>query len=166
MLCDRLHRGGTGELSPTVDKGMKMFRKILVPVDLAHRDAIEPALKLASDLAREHGADVCYIGITATAPGSVARTPEEYQQKLEAFAREESQKHGQPISARAIVSPDPTADLDRDILQAIEDEGADLVVMMTHLPTHMDAILPAHGDHIASHTDKSVFLVRASALGK
>jgi nucleotide-binding universal stress UspA family protein len=143
-----------------------MFRKILVPVDLAHRDAIEPALRLASDLAREHGAEVCYIGVTATAPGSVARTPEEYQQKLEAFAKEESQKHGQAISARAIVSPDPTADLDRDILKAIDDENADLVVMMTHLPSHMDAVLPAHGDYVATHSDKSVFLVRASAIGK
>lgn len=141
-----------------------MFRKILVPVDLAHKDAIEPALRLASDLAREHGAAVCYISVTASAPGSVARTPDEYQQKLEAFANEESQKHGQAISARTITSPDPTADLDREILQAIEDEGADLVVMMTHLPTHVDAILPAHGGHVATHTDKSVFLVRASAM--
>ena len=143
-----------------------MFKKILVPVDLAHRDAIEPALTLASDLAREHGAEVCYIGVTATAPGSVARTPEEYQQKLDAFAREESQQHGQAISARAITSPDPTADLDDVILQAIEDEGADLIVMATHLPTHLDAVLPAHGGHVATHTDKSVFLVRTPAIRK
>ncbi|MDZ7749764.1 MAG: 3'-5' exonuclease [Halofilum sp. (in: g-proteobacteria)] len=119
-----------------VDKGLNMFKKILVPVDLAHKDAIEPALTAASDLARHHGAEVCYIGVTATTPGSVARTPEEYQQKLDAFAQEQSdQHHGQTVSARAITSPDPVADLDDVLLQAIEDTGADLVVMATHLPT-------------------------------
>jgi len=143
-----------------------MFKKILVPVDLAHREAIEPALKAASDLAHEHGAEVCYIGVTATAPGSVARTPEEYQQKLEAFAKEEGEKHGQAISARAITSPDPAADLDDIIIDAIDEEGADLVVMQTHLPSHLDAILPAHGGHVATHTDKSVFLVRAPTTQK
>ncbi len=141
-----------------------MFKKILVPVDLAHRDAIEPALTAASDLAREHGAGICYIGITATAPGSVARTPEEYQQKLEEFAREESQKHGQAISARAITTPDPKADLDHVILRAIEDEDADLIVMATHLPSHTDAFLPTHGGYVATHTDRSVFLVRTATL--
>ena len=34
-----------------IDKGMNMFKKIMVPVDLAHRDAIAPALQTASDLA-------------------------------------------------------------------------------------------------------------------
>lgn len=141
-----------------------MFGKILVPVDLAHRDAIEPALTVASDLARHHGAEVCYVGVTATTPGSAARTPEEYQQKLEAFAREESQRHGQKVSARAITSPDPVADLDDVLLRAIKEEDADLIVMATHLPSHLDAILPTHGGHIATHTDRSVFLVRPAAV--
>lgn len=140
-----------------------MFRKILVPVDLAHRDALEPALTVASDLARHYGAHVCYVGVTTTAPSSVARTPDEYQEKLEAFAGEESQKHGQAISARAISAQDPVADLDDILIQAIEDEEADLIVMATHLPTHLDAIMPPHGGKIAKHTEKSVFLVRIPA---
>lgn len=140
-----------------------MFKKIMVPVDLAHKDRIEPALTAASDLARHHGAEVCYIGVTATAPGSVARTPEEYQKKLDAFAEEQSQQHGQAVSARAITSPDPVADLDDVLVQAIKDTGSDLVVMATHLPRHLDAVLPSHGGEIATHTDASVFLVRPSA---
>jgi nucleotide-binding universal stress UspA family protein len=144
-----------------IEKGRNMFKKIMVPVDLAHRDAIEPALTAAADLARHYGAEVCYIGVTATTPGSVARTPEEYQQKLEAFAQEHSdQAHGQTVSARAITSPDPTADLNDVLVQAIKDTGSDLVVMATHLPRHIDAVLPAHGGEVATHTDASVFLVR------
>jgi len=147
-----------------VDKWMNMFKKIMVPVDLAHKDAIEPALTAAADLARHYGAEVCYIGVTATTPGSVARTPEEYQQKLDAFAQEHSdQQHGQTVSAHAITSPDPVVDLNDVLVKAIKDTGSDLVVMATHLPRHLDAVIPAHGGEIATHTDVSVFLVRPPA---
>lgn len=140
-----------------------MYKKIMVPVDLAHVQAIQPALTAAADLARHYQSEVCYVGVTATTPGTVARTPEEYQQKLEAFAQEQAKVHGQAVSARAITSPDPVADLDDVLIQAIDDTGADLVVMATHLPRHLDAVMPAHGGKIASHTEASVFLVRPTS---
>lgn len=137
-----------------------MYSKIMVPVDLAHIEAIQPSLTAASDLARHYKAAVCYVSVTATTPGSVARTPQEYQQKLEAFAQEQAKSHGQSVSAKVITSPDPVADLDDVLIDAIDEVGADLVVMATHLPRHLDAVIPAHGGKIASHTDVSVFLVR------
>ncbi|MEX0382035.1 universal stress protein [Spiribacter sp. 1M153] len=137
-----------------------MFKKILVPVDLAHIEAIQRALSTSADLARHYGAEVCYMAVTTSTPGTVARTPEEYEHKLEAFASGQEAVHGQKTSSRCINSPDPTADLDRLILKSIEAVGADLVVMATHLPRHLDAVMPSHGDRIASHTDVSVFLVR------
>ncbi len=137
-----------------------MYRKIMVPVDLAHLDVIESALEKVADLARHYGAEVCYVGVTANTPGSVARTPAEYQQKLETFANEQAKVHGQPVSAKTISSPDPIADLDDDLLQAIEDVGADLVVMPTHPPKHLDVIMPSHGGKVASHTKASIFLIR------
>lgn len=137
-----------------------MFKKILVPVDLAHLKAIERALSASADLARHYGAEVCYLGVTSSQPGSVARTPEEYADKLEAFALEQKAVHGQATSARCVNSPDPVADLDDIVIQAIDTEGVDLVVMATHLPKHLDAVIPAHGGKIATHTEVSVFLVR------
>ncbi len=137
-----------------------MFKKILIPVDLGHLKAIERSLAAAADLARHYGAEVCYLGVTSSQPGSVARTPEAYAQKLEAFALEQKTVHGQRTYARCINSPDPIADLDDTIIKAIDEEGADLLVMATHLPRHLDAVIPAHGGKIATHTDVSVFLVR------
>ncbi|SHF05705.1 Nucleotide-binding universal stress protein, UspA family [Modicisalibacter ilicicola DSM 19980] len=137
-----------------------MFKKIMVPVDLAHLDVIEPSLQVVADQARHYGAEVCYVGVTATTPGSVARTPEEYQQKLEAFAEERAKVHGQRVSARAITSPDPIADLDDVLIKAIDEVGADLVIMPTHPPKHLDVVIPAHGGKVACHTSASVFLVR------
>lgn len=140
-----------------------MFKKIMVPVDLAHLDVIEPSLKIVADQAKHYNAEVCYVGITATTPGSVARTPEEFTQKLEAFAQERAKVHGQPVSTHTIVSPDPIADLDDDLIAAIDEVGADLVVMPTHPPKHLDAIVPSHGGKVATHTKASVFLVRPGA---
>lgn len=140
-----------------------MFKKIMVPVDLAHIELIEPSLQASADLARHYDAEVCYVGVTATAPSSVAHTPEEYAQKLEAFAQKRAKVHGQPVSTRTITTPDPIADLDHVLIEAIDDLGADLVVMPTHPPKHLDAVVPAHGGKVASHTTASVFLVRLAA---
>ncbi|GAA0587944.1 universal stress protein [Halomonas salifodinae] len=137
-----------------------MFSKIMVPVDLAHLEVIEPSLHVVADQARHFGAEVCYVAVTATAPSKVAHTPEEYQQKLEAFAAQQAKVHGQPVSARVITSPDPIADLDEVLIDAIDEIGADLVIMSTHPPTHLDVVLPSHGGKVATHTRASVFLVR------
>lgn len=137
-----------------------MYNKIMVPIDLAHLEVLEPSLKAVADLARHYDAEVCYVGVTSSAPGSVARTPEEFTRKLEAFAQERSRVHGQPVSTHTIVSSDPIADLDDNLIQAIEDVGADLVVMPTHPPKHLDVIMPSHGGKVATHTKASVFLVR------
>lgn len=139
-----------------------MYNKIMVPVDLAHLEVLEPSLQTVADLARHYKAEVCYVGVTSSAPSSVARTPEEYQQKLEDFSRQRAAVHGQPVSAHTISSTDPIADIDDLLVQAIKDVGADLVVMATHPPQHLDVIMPSHGGKIATHTDASVFLIRPS----
>lgn len=137
-----------------------MFQKILVPVDLAHLEALDPALQVSADLAKHYDAELCYLGVTATTPGSVARTPEEYAQKLSLFADQQKTAHGQSVSSHCLSSPDPVADLDESILSAIRDLNVDLVVMQTHLPKHLDALVPAHGGRIASQTTASCFLIR------
>lgn len=137
-----------------------MYSKIMVPIDLAHIEVIEPTLETVADLARHYNAEVCYVGVTSTTPSSVARTPAEFTQKLEAFAQKRAEVHGQPVTTHTIASPDPVADLDQDLVQAIADVGADLVIMPTHLPKQIDIIMPSHGGKVATHTDVSVFLVR------
>ncbi|MFO8025698.1 universal stress protein [Thiohalophilus sp.] len=140
-----------------------MFKTIMVPVDLAHLGALEKPLTVAADLARHYEAKLCYVGVTTSQPSSVAHTPEEYAQKLKAFAHEHAPDNGQEPSAHVYNSHDPVADLDDILVKAIEEIGADLVVMGTHLPKHLDAIMPANGSKIASHSESSVFLVRPDA---
>jgi universal stress protein F len=137
-----------------------MYEKIMVPVDLAHLDALGQSLQVAADIARHYGAEVCYVSVTANTPGPVARTPEDYESKLAAFAQEQHALHGQPASSRVFISHDPVADLDDVLVRAIRAVGADLVVMATHLPRRLDAVMPSNGGKVATHTSASVFLVR------
>lgn len=137
-----------------------MYNKIMVPVDLAHLDQLTKALGVAADLARHYRAEVCYAGVTATAPSSLAHDPEEYQHKLDAFAKQQATAHGQAATARVVISHDPAADLDDVLVNAIEETGADLVIMATHLPSHLDILMPSHGGRVATHTDASILLVR------
>jgi universal stress protein F len=140
-----------------------MFKRIMVPVDLAHLNALEKSLTVAADLASHYDAALCYVGVTTSQPGSVARTPEEYEQKLKAFAQSHAPENGREPTARVYNSHDPVADLDDILVKAISDVDADLVIMGTHLPRHLDAIIPSNGSKVARHTTASVFLVRPDA---
>jgi nucleotide-binding universal stress UspA family protein len=137
-----------------------MFRKIMVPVDLAHLDNLAPALEEARRLAGWHGAELCYVGVTAPTPGPLAHNPAEFAAKLEAFAADESRKAGQPASAHTIVSHDPAVDLNKKLVAAIGEVGADLVVIGSHRPGWSDHLFSSHGGYVATHAPVSVTVIR------
>ena len=137
-----------------------MFDKIMVPVDLAHADKLDRALRCAADLATQYKAKVTYVGVSAATPGSVAHTPEEFAKKLSAFAKSQAETRGIEADSLALTSHDPTVDLDPTLLKAIEDTGADLVVMASHIPNVADYIWASNGSTIARRAKASVMLVR------
>lgn len=137
-----------------------MYKKIMVPIDLEHADKLGKALDTAADLAEKYGATLCYFGVTASTPGATAHTPQEYAAKLDAFAKEQGSKRGVAAESKAMVSHDPSIDLDDTLVKAMKETGADLVVMATHVPDISDYLWSSNGGHLASHSDASVFLVR------
>ena len=137
-----------------------MFRKIMAPIDLAHADKLGKALDAAADAAKHYGAELIYVGVTTSAPTSVAHTPKEYDQKLAAFAEKSGADHGVSTGHKSYVSHDPSSDLDDTLLGAIKELGIDLVVMASHIPNVADYIWPSNGGRIASHAKCSVFIVR------
>ncbi len=137
-----------------------MYSKIMVPVDLAHKGDLDKALKTAADLAKHYQIPVCYVGVTAALASSVAHNPQEFAQKLEAFAQDEAKKHGHQATSKSIVSHDPTVDVDDALLKAVGETGSDLVVMASHAPNVLDYVWPSNGGKVAEHADASVFVVR------
>lgn len=137
-----------------------MFSNIMIPVDLAHVDKLGHALKCAADLAGLYGATVTYVGVSAATPSSVAHSPQEFAEKLKAFAETEAGKHGHKATSHAMTSHDPSTDLDPTLLKAVDETGADLVVMASHVPNITDYIWPSNGGTIATHAKVSVLVVR------
>lgn len=137
-----------------------MYKKIFVPVDLEHIAHLDKSLLCAAELSKVFSAPVVFTGVTAATPSSVARTPEEYAQKLAQFAAEQADTHGISTDSKAMVSHDPAVDLDKTLLEAVKETGADLVVMQSHVPHLSDRLWPSNGGTIATHTAASVFLVR------
>lgn len=132
----------------------------MVPVDLAHLGQLDKALTTAADLAKHYGVPVCYVSVTAAAPGGVAHNPQEFADKLEAFAREQASSHGHEASSKAYTSHDPAVDVDDTLLRAVGDTGSDLVVMASHVPGLVEYVWPSNGGKIAAHSNASVFVVR------
>jgi len=137
-----------------------MFTRILAPVDLAHKDKLGRALNCAADLARHYGIPLAYVGVTAAAPSSVAHNPAEYEARLAEFAAAQGAAHGVTTEAHARISHDPISDLEQTLLRAIDEIGADLVVMASHVPGLADRIWPSNGGRIAEHAKVSVMIVR------
>lgn len=137
-----------------------MFHKIIFPVDLAHTGSLEKALTVAADLSRQYGAPLVALGVTATTPGKVAHTPEEYANKLDAYAREASERTGVSVTPIVVKTPDPSIDIDDHIMAEARELDADLVVMASHVPGMAERLFASRSGYLAAHADFSVFVVR------
>jgi nucleotide-binding universal stress UspA family protein len=137
-----------------------MYSKIMVPVDLAHRDSLDRALQTAAMLAKTTGASVCYVGVTEETPSAVAHNPKEFAEKLGDFASAEAATHGIATESLTVAAHDPAVDLNDDLLKAADQMGADLIVMASHIPTRADRFWPSHGGQIARRATASVLVVR------
>ncbi|GGH18733.1 Nucleotide-binding universal stress protein, UspA family [Cribrihabitans marinus] len=137
-----------------------MFSKIMVPVDISHPGQLTRALTAAADLGRHYGAEVCYVAVTSSAPGTLGHTPDEARGHLAEFSEAQAAAHGHRACCHLALSHDPAVDLDRTLLAAIEETGADLVVMASHVPGWADSFTGSHGGHLAAEAKVSVFVVR------
>ena len=137
-----------------------MYDKIMVPVDLTHVEKLGKAIDTATDLAKLYKIPVCFVGVTAETPTSVAHNPAEFAARLAAFVEAQAASHGLTIETTAVPSHDPAVDLDKNLITAAYETGADLIVMASHVPGVLTHIFSTQGAQVASHADVSVFLVR------
>src|SRR3546814_19111813 len=63
--------------------GPRMYKKIMVPVDLSHRERLEKAVATAADLSKCYKVPAELVAVTAPAPGSVAPKPAELAAQLD-----------------------------------------------------------------------------------
>ncbi len=137
-----------------------MYKKIMVPVDLTHLEQLEKSLTIAADLALHFKCELCYVGVTIDQPSEVAKNPEEFERKLSEFAEKQATMHGISASSHSFIAHDIVLDVDDVLLRAVEETGADLVVMASHEPRFSDHFWPSNSSKIATHSKVSLFIVR------
>jgi len=137
-----------------------MYQNIALPIDLAHADQLNKAIKTGTDLAKHYNATLTFVGVTGPAPSSVANSPEEYADKLQQFAADQAAEVNIEIQSKAVVSKDRAVDLDKTLDNTFHDMGVDLVVMASHIPGLKDYVFHSNAGYLASHSDLSVMVVR------
>ena len=137
-----------------------MYKNILVPVDLEHKEQVEKALTTAVDLAKLYDGSLTVVGVTMSGPSAVARNPEESETKLAEYASDKAKQSGTSISSKVMLSHDPTIDIDNILQKAISELNSDLVVMASHVPGLKEYVLASRAGYLASHAEISVMVVR------
>lgn len=137
-----------------------MFKTIMVPVDLVHADTQQKALDVAADLAKRHNATIHVVSVGGEMPGKLGHNPAEFARTVQAFADGLQSRHGIRAEAHAVAAHDPAVETTSQLMKAIDDIGADLVIMASHAPGVLDHIFSSHGGYIAQHARTSVFIVR------
>ncbi|WP_108485034.1 universal stress protein [Oceaniglobus ichthyenteri] len=137
-----------------------MYSNIMIPVDLGHADQVAKALSVAADLAKLYGAKAHIVGVGQTVPTKIARTPDEFDRKLGAFAAERSAELGVTFMPHSEISHDPAVDLDTVLKRAAKTLGTDLIVMASHVPGFAEHFFASNAGYLASHASISVFVVR------
>ncbi|TWC35637.1 nucleotide-binding universal stress UspA family protein [Pseudomonas sp. SJZ079] len=138
-----------------------MYQQIMIPVDLAHVERLEKALKIGADLAKLYDIPVCYIGVSSNTPSEVAHNPSEFTAKLQQFGMAQADKYGlKKASTAAYFSHDPAIDLDDTLLKAAKEHAADLVVMASHVPGLAEHLFASNAGAFAANSAASVLVVR------
>jgi nucleotide-binding universal stress UspA family protein len=137
-----------------------MFSKIMVPVDLVHKDTLGKALDVAGEMAKLYDASIDVVSVGGELPGQLGHNPREFGESLQGFAEELREKYGVPVKADPLMSHDPAVETTAELMKAIDKIGADLVIMASHEPGFFEHIFSSHGGYIAQHAKCSVFVVR------
>lgn len=137
---------------------MQFYHKIMVPVDLAHLASLDKALRTAAGLAAGYRIPICYVSV-APGPLSAGRA-DEFREALDSFALDQAERHGFEATARAVVPEDDSLDVREALMRALEESGADLVVMASHIPDVDDRMFASNAAYVASSAPITVMVVR------
>lgn len=140
-----------------------MIKTILVPIDVAAKEAGAAALGMARELAEKHGGKITLLYVLAQVPGYVeTRLPMGFREKILADAtaslNEIAAKGGLAKTAEVVVREGhpPT-----EILEFANERGVDMIVVASHNPGGVvDFLLGSVAARVVRHAHCSVLVVR------
>ena len=140
-----------------------MYRRILVPIDLADAELAKPAIASAVMMAKESAAAVRLINVLPVTPGMLAEyVPPDFEAQQRATAEEAiaivAKETGLPAARISTVVRQ--GNVDREILDEAEAMRADLIVMSSHRAGLRTYFLGSNAGHVVRYAGCSVLVVR------
>ena len=139
-----------------------MFKKILVPVDLAEVDIASPALAKATQMANLWGAELRIINIQSLMPATfMDYVPAGFDEEQRGQAEKTLAEIAQSVGAKGGVSTVVrVGGVYPEILAEADAWGADLIVIGSHRPAMSTYLIGSNAKTVVRHARCSVLVVR------
>ena len=140
-----------------------MFKRILVPVDLADTELAKPSLETAVSLARASGGDVRLLNVLPMTPVMLAEyVPADFDEQQRQSAEEAmavlSKESG--LEAARFSTVVRQGGIYHEVLEEAKLLPADLIVMSSHRPAMKTYFLGSNAGHVVRYAKCSVLVVR------
>ena len=139
-----------------------MFKRILVAVDLQHKDMTQRTLNAAAELAVAMDSDLCLIHVRFMIERALEYLSDGVSKKEEQMMRDElmalARTTGIPSQRLSAVSP--IGSIYDEVLATAKEFKADLIVTGPHTPSMAKYLLGGNAARIVRHAVTSVLVVR------
>jgi nucleotide-binding universal stress UspA family protein len=140
-----------------------MYRRILVPIDLADVDLAKPAITAGLMMVRESNGSIRLINVLPITPVMLAEyVPPDFEAQQRASAEEAiaivARETG--LGSGKISTIVRQGSIDREILDEAKAMGADLIVMSSHRTGMRTYFLGSNAGHVVRYATCSVLVVR------
>jgi len=143
-----------------------MYRRILVPIDLADVELAKPAIATAVMMANESNGSLRLVNVLPITPAMLAEyVPPDFEAQQRASAEEAITI----VASEAGLPPDKIStavlqgNVDREILDEAKRMHADLIVMSSHRTGLRTYFLGSNAGHVVRYATCSVLVVRQQA---
>jgi nucleotide-binding universal stress UspA family protein len=140
-----------------------MYKRILVPIDLADVELAKPAIATAVMMARESNGSMRLINVLAMTPVMLAEyVPPDFEAQQRASAEEAIVIVGKEIGLdpERVSTVVRQGNIDREILDEAKLMAADLIVMSSHRAGMRTYFLGSNAGHVVRYAACSVLVVR------
>ncbi len=140
-----------------------MFRKILVPVDLAETELAKPSIETACSMARSTGGTVRLLNVMPMTPVMLAEyVPPDFEAQQKTASEEAlaiiAQECG--LEPGRVTSVVRQGGIYHEVLEEAKQLGADIIVMSSHRPAMKTYFLGSNAGHVVRYAKCSVLVLR------
>jgi len=143
-----------------------MYKKILVPVDIADPELAKPAIAAAASMVRGVGGTVRLIHVVPLTSGMLVEyVPADFEEEQRRAAEEALKDIARDsgLDGAQVSTTVRQGGIYHEVLEEAKAIGADLIVMSAHRPAMRTYFLGSNAGHIVRYAPCSVFVVREPA---